>query len=452
MWKKFLSESRDVLKLAIPAAGEMSLYMLVWVFDTMMIGRYGGDFSISVVGFSSEIIYTFFNIIVTMGISIGITSIIARFLGAKKISLAKKFASYGIFIGFFISIFLTLSLLFFGEKILIFFKANEQIIPQANLYMKVCSISVFFNTFSSILNGIFRGCKDTKTPLLGAFISNLINIFFDYTLIFGNFGFPELGIKGAGIATSIASLFCFLFLFYKCKTLPFKLNFKFNPTLKEFSNLISLAIPSGLQEAAFSIVRLLSVTMVMQLSTLAFSANQIAITIESFSFMPGWGFATSAVTLVGYSYGEKNYKKIKIYTELCLFFSCIIMGVFAIIFVFFSKNLALLFSDSKNVVLISLATSCLTIGSIQQIPTAIDMVLSGALKGLGDTKTPFFIVFFCNWFIRLPLMFYFIYVKKSCVTYFWYITSFQWLVEAAIFIFFYKRKLKNIISEYNMHN
>lgn len=445
--KDFFSESKDVLKLAIPAAGEMSLYMLVWVFDTMMIGRYGGDFSISVVGFSSEIIYTFFNIIVTMGIAIGVTSIIARFLGAKEVSLAQKFSSYGIFIGFFISIFLSLTFSIFSEEILTLFKANKNIIPQSKIYMKICSIAVFFNTFSTILNGIFRGCKDTKTPLLGALISNVINIFLDYILIFGKFGFPELGIKGAGIATSTASFFCFMFLIYKCKSLPFKLKFFLKPSWKDFSNLISLAIPSGLQEAAFSIVRLLSVTIVMQLSTLAFSANQVAITVESFSFMPGWGFATSAITLVGHSYGEKNYKKIKDYTNLCLFFSCVIMGIFAIIFLFFSKNLATLFADSKNIALISLAASCLAIGSIQQIPTAIDMVLSGALKGLGDTKTPFIIVFICNWFIRLPLMYYFIYLKKMPVTYFWYITALQWSIEAAIFIVFYKRKLQKISLE-----
>lgn len=439
--KKLLSESKDVIKLAIPAVGEMTLYMLVWVFDTMMIGKYGGKFSISVVGFSSEIVYTFLNILITMGIATGITSIIARMLGSKNLIAAQRFASYGLQIALLFAFTLSSIFYFFTKPVLVFFKANSNIIPEAIIYIKICSIAVFFNTLSSVINGVFRGAKNTRTPLLGALITNIVNIFFDYALIFGNFGFPELGIKGAAIATSFAGFCSFIFLIYNLKTLPFKIDLKLKPIYEEIKYLITLSIPSSMQEAAFSIVRLISVIMVMQLNNLAFSANQIAITIESFSFMPGWGFATSAITLVGHSYGEKNIKKIKEYTNISLFFACTTMGIFSLIFLFASKHLTGLFSDRNDIELITLSALCLNIGAIQQIPTAIDMVLSGSLKGIGDTKSPFKIVLFCNWIIRLPLMYYFIYLKKSSITYFWWITSLQWCVEALIFIVLYRKKL-----------
>ena len=120
-----------------------------------------------------------------------------------------------------------------------------------------------------------------------------------------------------------------------------------------------------------------------------------------------------------------------------LFLACIVMGFFSLIFLFFSENLVRLFIKSDEIDVIALGATCLMIGSIQQIPTAIDMVLSGALKGMGDTKTPFRIVLFCNWCIRLPLMYYFIYLKRMPVTYYCWITSFQWTIEAAIFINIY---------------
>ena len=111
-----------------------------------------------------------------MGIAIGVTSIVARFLGAKEISLAQKFSSYGIFIGFFISIFLSLTFSIFSEEILTLFKANKNIIPQSKIYMKICSVAVFFNTFSTtiseqillianntniLITAIFKSCNKT---------------------------------------------------------------------------------------------------------------------------------------------------------------------------------------------------------------------------------------------------------------------------------------------------
>ena len=84
------------------------------------------------------------------------------------------------------------------------------------------------------------------------------------------------------------------------------------------------------------------------------------------------------------------------------------------------------------------------IGSIQQIPTAIDMVLSGALKGMGDTKTPFKIAFLTSWLIRLPLVFIFIYILESPITTFWFICLIQWTVDGSLLYIFYRKKLKYI--------
>lgn len=90
-------EIKEILNLALPAVGEMLLYMVVWVVDTMMVGQFGGKDSVSAVGLASEIIYTFSNIFIAMGISIGITSYVARSIGAKDFEAAEKYASQGIF-------------------------------------------------------------------------------------------------------------------------------------------------------------------------------------------------------------------------------------------------------------------------------------------------------------------------------------------------------------------
>ncbi|MGL4539244.1 MAG: MATE family efflux transporter [Cetobacterium sp.] len=444
----FLNWSKEIIKLAIPAVGEMILYMLIWVFDTLMVGKYGGQISVSAVGFSSEIMYTFINILIAMGLSISITSIVARCLGAKEHKKAEDMADLGVKIGGVIAVLVFLIFFIFSKNILSLAGAKGDVLTLGYKYMRICSIGLFFNMVTNLLNGVFRGCKNTKTPLYGAAILNIVNLSLDYTLIFGKFGFPELGVEGAAIATTIGNICAFLFILSQLKKLPFKISLKGKVNFNYLKELVDLAVPSGLQEGAFSIVRLLSVMMVMKLGSLAFSANQISVTIESISFMPGWGFAISAVSLVGHSIGEKDLKGAREYANTSLLLACIVMGFFSLIFLFFSENLVRLFIKSDEIEVIALGAACLMIGSIQQIPTAIDMVLSGALKGMGDTKTPFRIVLFCNWCIRLPLMYYFIYLKRMPVTYFWWITSLQWTVEAAIFIKiyhdkFYKNPLKS---------
>ena len=420
--------------------------MLIWIFDTMMVGRYGGQIGVSAVSLSSELIYTFINILMGMGLSIAMTSIIARSIGNKNISLGKSYANQGIKIGIIISITITFMFFIFAREILKFANAKDEILEIAVVYMRICCSGMFFYMCANMLNGIFRGCKDTKTPLYGAAIMNVVNLTFDYLLIFGKFGFPELGVKGAAIATAMAQILYFVFIFSQRKKLPFDLSLSEKIKLKEMKELVKLAIPSAMQEGASSISRLLGVMMVMTLGSMAFSANQITITIESISFMPGWGFAVACTALVGHSIGERNYKQAKNYANASAFTSAIVMGFFSLVFLFFSKELISLFIKEEEVEVIRLGSICLMIGAAQQIPMAIDMVLAGALKGSGDTKTPFKVAFLCNWGVRLPLMFYFIYLKKMSITYFWIITSIQWYLESGILIYKYRKKFKAMIK------
>ena len=277
-------------------------------------------------------------------------------------------------------------------------------------------------------------------------IMNVVNLTFDYLLIFGKFGFPEWGIKGAAVATAGGQIVCFLFLLTQVKKMPFKLSLKERINIKEIRELVSLAVPSGLQEAASSVSRLLGVMMVMTLGSVAFSANQITVTIESISFMPGWGLAVACTALVGHSVGERNYRQAKNYANTSAMISAVIMGFFSVIFLLFSTQLISLFIKKEEIDVIRLGSTCLKIGAIQQIPMAIDMVLAGALKGSGDTKTPFKAALFCNWVLRLPLMFYFIYLKKSSIIYYWIITATQWCIEGVIMIYLYRKKFKLMIK------
>ena len=438
-WKIF----REILYLAIPAVGEMTLYMMIWIFDTMMIGKYGGQLAVSSVGLSTEIIYSFFNIIIAVGVSTALTSLVSRAIGSKDYKKAEIIANAGIKIAVVLA-FIFFSLLFFiPDKILNLAGATKEMLPLATRYAKISSFSFFLLTLSSTTNGVFRGVKDTKTSLYVAGSINIVNLFLDYVLIFGNLGFPEWGITGAAVATVAGNFIGILLQWSRLKKLPFKISFFSCVSKKDIWEIIRFAIPSGLQEANFSLSRLLGLTFILSLGTAAFAANQIGIAIEAISTMPGWGVAIACTALVGHSIGENKPDKSQEYTLYSTIIASIFMGILACFFFFIPKILVSFFINKQEIDVIKIGAICLQVAAFEQIPIAIVTVLGSYFKGIGNPKTPFYVSFFTNWFLRLPIAFYLISILRLPVYIYWFITTFQWLVESVILYYLYR---KNIIK------
>ncbi|WP_338981049.1 MATE family efflux transporter [Fusobacterium nucleatum] len=447
-WKIF----REILYLAIPAVGEMTLYMMIWIFDTMMIGKYGGQLAVSSVGLSTEIIYSFFNIIIAVGVSTALTSLVSRAIGSKDYKKAEIIANAGIKIAVVLA-FIFFSLLFFvPDKILNLAGATKEMLPSATRYAKISSFSFFLLTLSSTTNGVFRGVKDTKTSLYVAGSINIVNLFLDYVLIFGNLGFPEWGITGAAVATVAGNFIGILLQWSRLKKLPFKISLFSYVSKKDIWEIIRFAIPSGLQEANFSLSRLLGLTFILSLGTTAFAANQIGVAIEAISTMPGWGVAIACTALVGHSIGENNQNKSQEYTLYSTIIASIFMGVLAVFFFFVPKTLVSFFINKQEINVIRIGAICLQVAAFEQIPIAIVTVLGSYFKGIGNPKTPFYVSFFTNWFLRLPIAFYLIFILRLPVYIYWVITTFQWSLESIILYYLYRKNIKTVLKNTNVSN
>ena len=447
-WKIF----REIIYLAIPAVGEMTLYMMIWIFDTMMIGKYGGQLAVSSVGLSTEIIYSFFNIIIAVGVSTALTSLISRAIGSKDYKKAETIANAGIKIAIVLA-FIFFSLLFFvPDKILNLAGATKEMLPLATRYAKISSFSFFLLTLSSTTNGIFRGIKDTKTSLYVAGSINIVNLFLDYVLIFGNFGFPEWGITGAAVATVAGNFIGILLQWSRLKKLPFKISFFSCVSKKDIWEIIRFAIPSGLQEANFSLSRLLGLTFILSLGTAAFAANQIGIAIEAISTMPGWGVAIACTALVGHSIGENKPDKSQEYTLYSTIIASIFMGILACFFFFIPKTLISFFINKQEIDVIRIGAICLQVAAFEQIPIAIVTVLGSYFKGIGNPKRPFYVSFFTNWFLRLPIAFYLISILRLPVYIYWIITTFQWSLESIILYYLYRKNINTVLKNMSVSN
>ena len=447
-WKIF----SEIIYLAIPAVGEMTLYMMIWIFDTMMIGKYGGQLAVSSVGLSTEIIYSFFNIIIAVGVSTALTSLISRAIGSKDYKKAEIIANAGIKIAVVLA-FIFFSLLFFiPDKILNLAGATKEMLPLATRYAKISSFSFFLLTLSSTTNGVFRGVKDTKTSLYVAGSINIVNLFLDYVLIFGNLGFPEWGITGAAVATVAGNFIGILLQWSRLKKLPFKISFFSCVSKKDIWEIIRFAIPSGLQEANFSLSRLLGLTFILSLGTAAFAANQIGIAIEAISTMPGWGVAIACTALVGHSIGENKPDKSQEYTLYSTIIASIFMGILACFFFFIPKTLISFFINKQEIDVIRIGAICLQVAAFEQIPIAIVTVLGSYFKGIGNPKIPFYVSFFTNWFLRLPIAFYLISILRLPVYIYWIITTFQWLLESIILYYLYRKNINTVLKNMSISN
>ena len=447
-WKIF----REIIYLAIPAVGEMTLYMMIWIFDTMMIGKYGGQLAVSSVGLSTEIIYSFFNIIIAVGVSTALTSLISRAIGSKDYKKAEIIANAGIKIAVVLA-FIFFSLLFFiPDKILNLAGATKEMLPLATRYAKISSFSFFLLTLSSTTNGIFRGIKDTKTSLYVAGSINIVNLFLDYVLIFGNLGFPEWGITGAAVATVAGNFIGILFQWTRLKKLPFKISVFSYISKKDIWEIIRFAVPSGLQEANFSLSKLLGLTFILSLGTTAFAANQIGIAIEAISTMPGWGVAIACTALVGHSIGENKPNKSQEYTLYSMIIASIFMGALAIFFFFVPKTLISFFINKQEIEVIRIGAMCLQVAAFEQIPIAFVTVLGSYFKGIGNPKIPFYVSFFTNWFLRIPIAFYLISILRLSVHIFWIITTFQWLLESIILYYLYRKNINTTLKNTSVSN
>ena len=447
-WKIF----REIIYLAIPAVGEMTLYMMIWIFDTMMIGKYGGQLAVSSVGLSTEIIYSFFNIIIAVGVSTALTSLVSRAIGSKDYKKVEIIANAGIKIAVVLA-FIFFSLLFFiPDKILNLAGATKEMLPLATRYAKISSFSFFLLTLSSTINGVFRGVKDTKTSLYVAGSINIVNLFLDYVLIFGNLGFPEWGITGAAVATVAGNFIGILLQWSRLKKLPFKISFFSCVSKKDIWEIIRFAIPSGLQEANFSLSRLLGLTFILSLGTAAFAANQIGIAIEAISTMPGWGVAIACTALVGHSIGENNPNKSQEYTLYSTIIASIFMGILACFFFFIPKTLISFFINKQEIDVIRIGAICLQVAAFEQIPIAIVTVLGSYFKGIGNPKIPFYVSFFTNWFLRLPIAFYLISILRLPVYIYWIITTFQWLLESIILYYLYRKNINTVLKNMSISN
>lgn len=431
-----------VLNISLPIVAEMMVITLISSTDLIMVGNAGGNLCVTAVGLGSGIMNTFVNIFITTGICIAVTSIVSRKVGAKNYDEADEYATLGIIIGTMTAILIFIFIFFFCEKLLIIGGAKEEVLHIAKAFTEISSFYIFILMVSSLINCLFRAHGDTYTPFFVSCLVFFNKLFINWLLIYKiKFFTVTISAALASILSQLLGLICLIVFLTINKNINLRIKYIFHLNKNKFIEIIRLSIPSSLEEAAYSVSRLLCSFIIMHSSSTAFAANEIANSIEAISVMPGIGFGMAATTLAGINIGKSDYNRTKKNTKQCSMLAAGIMSCFALMFVMIPDFLVKIYLNKSEYEVIKYASLCLSIGALEQPSIAISSVYAGALKGLGDTKTPFYISLISSWIIRLPLIYYFISIKKFSVTYVWWVTVIQWAFDAIMAVIFFKIKI-----------
>ena len=384
---------RTVLTLAIPAVISNLLYTFQNIVDAMMLGRYGDPaISISAAGIGGMLYFLTFPLV--MGITTGGVAVIARRWGERKFKEAQIAFENLYTLLILISIPIALFAIFYGWTLPVALGAEEDVVRTSYQYIMGIFLFYPFAVFMASYHSSMRASGDTKIPMLVDIFANSWNVFWNFTLIFGNFGFPELGVLGAGLATGSSYLFgsVIYLLLQKMEKLRIHPDLfskrRWNPELVK--KIVKIGIPAGVERGMWSITSFIYTALIFVVAgSLGYASFQIGLKAESLAYMPAFGFSIAATTLVGQSLGEKNVEKAKKAAIEATKMSMLFMAFTGTVMVLFPSYLAALFTNDSEI--IHLASIYLFLMGMTEPALGALFTLAGGMRGAGYTTMPMII-------------------------------------------------------------
>jgi MATE family multidrug resistance protein len=403
-WTTFRSELRPTLHLALPLVLAEIGWISMAIVDTMMVGRLPNSAqSIAAVGISSSLylVFVFFG----EGLLIGLDTLVSQSFGAGHRDDCYHSLINGIYLSFALLPLLSIPAFLLPR----FFSAcgmAPDVATLATPYMHTLTLSLLplllFFTFRRTLQGM-----NIVRPIAFALVTaNLINLLGNYLLVFGHWGFPQLGVVGSGIATAIsraylaAVLIVFLFWFDAHNHTGLR-RASLKPDLARIRRLIALGIPASIQMSAELSVFAAVASLISRLGAIPLASHQIALNTVAFTYMVPLGISSAAAVRVGQAIGRRDLPGARNAGNTAILLGASFMFCMGIVLLAFPQQIAHIYTD--NPVLIRNAVILLAAGAAFQLSDGIQTVATGSLRGTGDTRTPMICHFICYWFIGLPL-------------------------------------------------
>ncbi|MEA4884052.1 MAG: MATE family efflux transporter [Clostridia bacterium] len=422
---------RTIMALAWPVVAEQVLGTMTQMADMIMVGRLGAA-AVAAVGLSNQPLFIVQGLF--MGLGVGVTALVARFIGAGDKRRANEVTSQALAITVALGVVLAAVGYLYTPWLVRFMKAGSDVVPFAVGYMGALMPGLFMLAMNMVISAALRGAGDTTFPMKVNILINLSNLFGNYLLIYGHWGFPALGVRGAALATTLSRMLGAGVLTQHILSgqgvVTARSDCKFRFDLKVIARILNVGLPAALERISLCLGLAFYVRIVASLGTAAYAAHAIAINAESISYMPGFAFAVSATTLVGQALGagrkdvaeRSGWESWKI--------SAVIMGLMGIVLFVFPEQLMRLYVDDEEI--IKLGAGVLRIMAIAQVPMSAGYTIVGALRGAGDTRAVLYLTIASVWGVRFFLAWLFVNVLGLGLRGAWYAMALDWVARGSI--------------------
>lgn len=392
----------ETAKLAWPVILGFLGNMVIGQADTLMVGQ-KGKYPLAAATLANGLFYLPF--VIGIGICIAISPLVAQGLGANRKDDVKMYLNQGAIVSFWTGLLMIIVSLLMAELIP-YLGQDPAIVPLAQEYLRIIGFSSLPMLLFLALKHYADGFEDVLPGMIvmGAYV--LANIIFNWILINGKFGFPEMGLNGAGWATLISRTIGFiLILAYILLSKKYK-NYRKGLSVvrhhwKTIRKILEIGVPSGVQYffevGAFTG----AVILIGWIGPDELAAHQIALGIPAISYMIYMGLASAASIRVGNALGRKDYKGVRVAGQAGLWCGVVFIVPSFIAILLFHDLLPSLYIDNPNVE--GIASGLLIIAAFFQVTDGIQAISLGVLRGMEDVKIPTILTFIAYWVLGLPI-------------------------------------------------
>ena len=432
------------VKLAWPAMIESLFVAMAGFIDTLMVSR-ASDTAVAAVGLTTQPRMLFYMLF--FAINAATVAIVSRRFGEQRKEDACRCAAQTFSVSVIVAVVEGMLAFAFAKPLLLFAGAQNDTLPEAMTYFKISIIGLFFYSFSCVLNAAQRGTGKTKITMRSSMIGNVINIILNYFLINGIWMFPQMGVKGAAIATLCGNICSFLIsllsYFGKSSYLKLRPSYFFKFEKDTINALLHVGSGAGVEQLFMRVGMFIFAKVVADLGTEAMTTHQICMNIINLSFACGDGLSAAAAAMVGQNLGRGRSDISLMYGKVA---QRIAWGFSAILFALFALGgefLMSLFSDDAGV--INEGINILFIVALVSLTQTSQLIFTGSLRGAGDTKFNAIVSFFSMDIIRPATAFVLCHIFNIGVIGAWVgLMLDQYIRFVCVTVHFYRGKWRNI--------
>lgn len=387
--------------LAIPMMLEMAMEAVFAVVDIAFVSRLGTD-AIAAVGITEALITVLYA--VAIGLGMGVTAMVSRRIGAKDPDAAATVTGQAIWVGAVLAIAIGYTGVIYAADLLRLMGASVAVVEVGQGFTAVLLGGSASILYLFLLNAAFRGAGDAPIALRSLTLSNAINIVLDPCLIFGLGPFPELGVTGAAVATTIGRGIGCVYLFISL----FEDNGRLRLRIRHCAlvpRIIARMIKISLGGVGQFLIATASWIAIMRIvafwGSAPVAAYTIALRLIEFALLPAWGLGNACATLVGQNLGARQPERAEKSVWRASHYNAVFMSLLGLVFILLAPQIVGLFSSEPQV--LRYGISCLRILGIGYPMYAVGMIIIQAMNGAGDTYTPSILNFICFWLLQIPL-------------------------------------------------